>query len=133
MSALQWIGLTALIAFVAGGIACFVSQRAAREKRDAEALRDSVENQRNLPQTLHPVIDGELCIGSLSCLTVCPEGDILGVVDGRAELINASAACAGGRCTTPRPKRWRSSAARPTAPTDGRRAMVPLRTDACPR
>ncbi len=98
MSALEWIGLTALIAFVAGGIAWFVSQRAAREKRDAEALRDSVENQRNLPQTLHPVIDTDLCIGSLSCLTVCPEGDILGVVDGRAELINASACIGHGKC-----------------------------------
>lgn len=52
----------------------------------------------NQPQTLHPVTDPDICIGSLSCLAVCPEGDILGVVDGKAALINASACIGHGKC-----------------------------------
>jgi thioredoxin reductase/NAD-dependent dihydropyrimidine dehydrogenase PreA subunit len=44
------------------------------------------------------VIDPDKCIGSLSCLSVCPEGDVLGVIDGKAALINASSCIGHGKC-----------------------------------
>jgi thioredoxin reductase/Pyruvate/2-oxoacid:ferredoxin oxidoreductase delta subunit len=50
------------------------------------------------PRSLHPVIDPDVCIGSLSCLRACPEGDILGVVGGAARLVHADHCIGHGRC-----------------------------------
>src|SRR4051812_37108259 len=72
--------------------------RAAREREDTAALAHARAKKLNVPATLYPVIDPDICIGSLSCLKVCPEGDILGVVDGKAQLINASACIGHGKC-----------------------------------
>ncbi|MBI1823311.1 MAG: 4Fe-4S binding protein, partial [Nitrospirae bacterium] len=36
------------------------------------------------PPSLHPVIDPDLCIGSGSCISACPEGDVLGLIKGKA-------------------------------------------------
>jgi Pyruvate/2-oxoacid:ferredoxin oxidoreductase delta subunit len=52
----------------------------------------------HVPLTLHPVIDPDICIGSLTCLKSCPEGDILGVVNGAARLIHADHCIGHGRC-----------------------------------
>jgi dihydropyrimidine dehydrogenase (NAD+) subunit PreT len=68
------------------------------ETEDGAALQDAVAKNLHQPATLYPFIDPDICIGSLSCLSVCPEGDILGVVDGKAALINASACIGHGQC-----------------------------------
>lgn len=78
--------------------AMFMSRsRARRQERDTETLALAKAEGR-VPQTLHPVVDADRCIGSLSCLAVCPEGDILGVVDGKAALVNPSACIGHGKC-----------------------------------
>ncbi|MGQ0504055.1 MAG: NAD(P)-binding domain-containing protein, partial [Myxococcaceae bacterium] len=69
-----------------------------REANSKKALAQAISKNLHIPQTLHPVVDPDLCIGSLSCIKACPEGDILGVVDGRAVLINASACIGHGKC-----------------------------------
>ena len=48
--------------------------------------------------SLHPVIDPDVCIGSGSCISACPEGKILGLVDGVATLVNASKCIGHGKC-----------------------------------
>jgi thioredoxin reductase/Pyruvate/2-oxoacid:ferredoxin oxidoreductase delta subunit len=73
-------------------------RRAVRQRRDAAALREKVEKGQHLARSLHPVVDVDLCIGSLSCLKACPEGDILGIVDGAARLIHADHCIGHGRC-----------------------------------
>ncbi|MDH3651958.1 MAG: 4Fe-4S binding protein, partial [Saprospiraceae bacterium] len=50
------------------------------------------------PASLHPVIDGGSCINCGSCVTACPEKDILGVVNGRAMTVNASNCVGHGAC-----------------------------------
>lgn len=50
------------------------------------------------PVSLHPVIDLDSCIKSGACVAVCPEKDILGIVHGRATLINASNCVGHGAC-----------------------------------
>lgn len=50
------------------------------------------------PVSLHPVVDVETCIGSGACIAACPEKDILGIVNGRAETINASRCVGHGAC-----------------------------------
>jgi thioredoxin reductase/Pyruvate/2-oxoacid:ferredoxin oxidoreductase delta subunit len=90
--------LTALVLFGAGLSWFMLRQRAAREAADTVALAQVTQEGRTEAPTLHPVIDPDTCIGSLSCTAVCPEGDILGVVDGRAALINPSACIGHGKC-----------------------------------
>lgn len=82
------------------GLAAYMSRRRARqEAEDAAQLAAAHQEGRAEAQTLHPVVDPDLCIGSLSCTAVCPEGDILGVVDGRAALVNPSACIGHGKCS----------------------------------
>lgn len=50
------------------------------------------------PVSLHPYIDLNRCIGSAACIAACPEKDILGLVDGRATVINASNCVGHGAC-----------------------------------
>ena len=92
------IALAAL--FLIGLIAAvlWVRSRARREAADTAALAVAKAEGRNQPASLHPVVNLDTCMGSLSCLKVCPEGDILGVVDGKAALIDASACIGHGKC-----------------------------------
>lgn len=50
------------------------------------------------PVSLHPVVNPDICIGSAACIAVCPEHDILGLVEGRATTINASRCVGHGAC-----------------------------------
>ncbi len=50
------------------------------------------------PQSLHPVIDPDVCIGSGACVTACPEGDVLGLIKGKAVLINPTHCIGHGEC-----------------------------------
>ncbi len=44
----------------------------------------------NKPLMQHPIIDLSKCIGCGICTKVCPEGEVLGLVGGKAVLINGS-------------------------------------------
>ena len=88
--------LTAAPALVAGGLAAAHLARRHRRAREARAALSARPS--GAPRSLHPVIDTDLCIGSLSCLKACPEGDILGIVDGAARLVHADACIGHGRC-----------------------------------
>lgn len=50
------------------------------------------------PVSLHPVIDLNTCIGSAACVAACPEQDILGLIRGKASLVNASNCVGHGAC-----------------------------------
>ncbi len=50
------------------------------------------------PVSLHPYIDLNTCIGSAACVAACPEKDILGIVDGKATVINATNCVGHGAC-----------------------------------
>ncbi|RMG67604.1 MAG: 4Fe-4S dicluster domain-containing protein [Bacteroidetes bacterium] len=50
------------------------------------------------PVSLHPYIDLNTCIGSAACVAECPEKDILGIVDGKATVINTTNCIGHGAC-----------------------------------
>lgn len=50
------------------------------------------------PVSLHPVVDPNICIGSGACIKACPEHDILGIHNGKAQTINASRCVGHGAC-----------------------------------
>ncbi|MFO1220346.1 MAG: NAD(P)-binding domain-containing protein [Burkholderiaceae bacterium] len=74
---------------------------ARRQKRihteHAEQLQQSVEAGLAEPPSLHPVVDPLRCLGSSSCVTACPE-QALGIVKGKAVLVNGSACIGHGAC-----------------------------------
>jgi thioredoxin reductase/Pyruvate/2-oxoacid:ferredoxin oxidoreductase delta subunit len=60
------------------------------KKREAEA-RAAAERgalRSDGPQAQHPHIDANYCIGCATCTTVCPEGDVLAMVAGKAMIVN---------------------------------------------
>ncbi len=87
---------TAAILGCAGAVMLVMRQR--RQARDTAAWALTVKKGQHIPPSLHPVIDPDICIGSLSCLKACPEGDILGIVDGVAKLVEPSHCIGHGRC-----------------------------------
>lgn len=50
------------------------------------------------PASLHPVIDPAKCLGCGSCVSACPEGEILGLVNRKAKLVTPSACIGHGAC-----------------------------------
>lgn len=62
-----------------------------------EALLESRESGLTEPVSLHPVIDPVRCLGSSSCVRACPEG-ALGIIQGKAHLVNPSICIGHGAC-----------------------------------
>ena len=52
------------------------------------------------PSSLHPFINPSICIGCGSCVRACPEGDVLGIIGGKAELIEPTHCIGHGACMT---------------------------------
>lgn len=70
-----------------------------RQTRKYEAkIQKAKEEGLFEPVSLHPVIDTNTCIRTGACLEACPEKDILGIVNGRATLVNASQCIGHGAC-----------------------------------
>lgn len=70
-----------------------------RAQRKNVAVRDSaIAAGLTEPPSLHPVIDPNLCIGCQSCIKACPEGDVLGLINGKAQLINPTHCIGHGAC-----------------------------------
>jgi thioredoxin reductase (NADPH) len=60
------------------------------KKRD-ELARKAVEKGKMFsegPRSQHPHIDTNYCIGCATCTTVCPEGDVLAMLAGKAAIVN---------------------------------------------
>lgn len=95
---LEWLGFGALLVGCVVVMFIFARRRTRHELASVAALELAHKEGRHLPATLHPKINPERCIGSLACLSVCPEGDILGVIDGKAALVNPSACIGHGMC-----------------------------------
>ncbi len=63
-------------------------------------LAEAKEANAHIPQSLYPLINPDVCIGSFSCLKACPEGDILGVMDDRPLLVSPSHCIGHGKCAS---------------------------------
>jgi thioredoxin reductase (NADPH) len=67
-----------------------------------EAQRQAQRIGASEPVSLHPTINAALCVGCSECVKACPEKDwnVLGMVDGKAELINPGDCIGHGACRT---------------------------------
>ncbi|NNE16311.1 MAG: NAD(P)-binding domain-containing protein [Saprospiraceae bacterium] len=74
--------------------------RAIKKKSQATEVKVNIakEEGRFEPLSLHPHIDLSTCIGSGACIAACPEKDILGLVNNKATVINATSCVGHGAC-----------------------------------
>ncbi len=66
--------------------------------RDAARRDETVALGMNRPVGQYPLIDANACIGCGSCVAACPEGDVLGIVGGKAVITNGARCIGHGRC-----------------------------------
>ncbi|MGE5436684.1 MAG: NAD(P)-binding domain-containing protein [Syntrophothermus sp.] len=73
-----------------------------KNKTKSSSTKSKIEKAINSglhePVSLHPVVDYDTCIGSGACVRACPEKDILGLLNGKAHIINASRCVGHGAC-----------------------------------
>jgi thioredoxin reductase/Pyruvate/2-oxoacid:ferredoxin oxidoreductase delta subunit len=88
-----------LIAFT---ITLFFVRRYLKEQaRQAELAKEAVKKgslRSDGPQSQHPHIDNQYCIGCATCTTVCPEGDVLAMLGGQAVIVNGYKCIGHGLC-----------------------------------
>jgi thioredoxin reductase/NAD-dependent dihydropyrimidine dehydrogenase PreA subunit len=83
-----------------GFLAVYVASRKKMESHSVAKLVAAKESGLTEPASLHPVVDPAKCIGCGSCVRACPEGDILGLIGGKAELVEPSHCIGHGACKT---------------------------------
>lgn len=92
-----------LITYGLGGIICLfflVGYLRSLKKREAQA-RKAVEKGKLFsdgPKAQHPHIDTNYCIGCGTCTSVCPEGDVLAMIGGKAVIVNGHKCIGHGLC-----------------------------------
>jgi thioredoxin reductase (NADPH) len=83
---------TLLTWLIAGSVLGFFMLRYWVAHRRAEAKARAVKDRGPLfsegPKAQHPRILTDSCIGCGACVTVCPEGDVLALIDGKATIVN---------------------------------------------
>jgi thioredoxin reductase (NADPH) len=91
-----WLGLVALGTLV---YLCWSWVDRRRHRADHAIATDVATLGSDLvPTSLHPTIDPDRCIGSGACIAACPEDKVLGMVHGRAQLINPLSCIGHGAC-----------------------------------
>jgi len=85
--------MDSLITFAIAAAICvfflfsYLSKLKTREKRAHEAAKKGTIYSEG-PRAQHPKIDANSCIGCATCTSVCPEGDVLAMVGGKAAIVN---------------------------------------------
>src|SRR6201987_3715067 len=95
--------MDAFLTYGIGGIICFfflIIYLRSLKKREARA-REAAEKGKLFsegPKAQHPHIDNNYCIGCATCTAVCPEGDVLAMIGGKAGIVNGHKCIAHGLC-----------------------------------
>jgi thioredoxin reductase/Pyruvate/2-oxoacid:ferredoxin oxidoreductase delta subunit len=84
MNTLSSFAIAAIITLIF--LFSYLRKHREREKKALEALA-SGKSFSDGPRSPHPQIDTTRCTGCASCTQVCPEGDVLGMVGGKAAIL----------------------------------------------
>ena len=72
-----------------------------KQQRRARLAQEAAEKGKVYsegPKAQHPHIDTTFCIGCQACTTVCPEGDVLAMLGGKAVIVNGYKCIGHGLC-----------------------------------
>src|SRR5712692_5901541 len=73
-------------------------RRMHRKEAAALAAAERGKLRSDGPRAQHPHIDATQCIGCGACVDVCPEGDVLAVIAGKAAIVNGHKCIGHGLC-----------------------------------
>jgi thioredoxin reductase (NADPH) len=76
----------------------YLGSRRYSERSHLRLLHESAEAGLVEPPSLHPSIDPSKCLGCGACVQACPEGQILGLIGGKAKLVQPSDCIGHGAC-----------------------------------
>jgi thioredoxin reductase (NADPH) len=79
-------------------VVIYLRKKSRASKIAEEKVKKAKEEGLHEPVSLHPVVDPNRCIQTGACITACPEHDILGIINGKATIINASRCIGHGAC-----------------------------------
>ena len=78
--------------------AVYAWRRQRKSRTSRATLRANGEAGLTEPVSLHPVIDLDRCLGSGACIKACPEKNVIGMIDGKADLISPADCIGHGAC-----------------------------------
>ena len=92
-----------LLTYGIGGFICLFFlilylRRLKRTEARAHAAAEKGKLFSDGPRAQHPHIDNNYCIGCGTCTSVCPEGDVLGMIGGKAVIVNGHKCIGHGLC-----------------------------------
>ena len=121
-----------LVAFIVAVIVIGLFMRAyLKKQKRIEELALAAEEKGKLrsdgPQSQHPHIDANNCIGCAACTMVCPEGDVLAMLGGKAVIVNGYKCIGHSLCAEVCPVGAITMALMLRVPTPVRCCMIPAR------
>jgi thioredoxin reductase/Pyruvate/2-oxoacid:ferredoxin oxidoreductase delta subunit len=72
-----------------------------KRKHSSRSRKKKAENKKaglTEPASLHPAFNPGKCVGCGACVNACPEGDVIGLISGKASLINPTYCIGHGAC-----------------------------------
>lgn len=79
-------------------IGLYVLSKRRKSERAERTLVEATEAGLTEPLSLHPMIDPAACLGCGSCVSACPEGDVIGLIRGKAAMIEPTHCIGHGAC-----------------------------------
>jgi len=98
MSPIMWLyALPLILIFL-----IYFWKRSTKHQRSQRVFNEAVSSGMTEPASIHPVINHVACLGCASCVAACPEKskNVLGVIHGKAHLINPTHCIGHGACKT---------------------------------
>lgn len=80
----------------------YLWKRSIKQQKSKEVFDEAIASGMTEPASIHPVIDHVRCLGCATCVSACPERskNVLGVIHGKAHLVNPTHCIGHGACKT---------------------------------
>ena len=98
MTNLMWLYIVPLLLLWS----FLIWQRSKKHRKSKSVHDEAISTGMTEPASIHPVIDHVRCLGCATCVTACPERskNVLGVIHGKAHLVNPTHCIGHGACKT---------------------------------